>query len=152
VSGETWPEFNATDFSRTRLLKAGEMTSVKDLALSIGAEVRKLGAVAVHAYADSFACVFIAVKAAASVPTENRGLEVECVPSFGWSSDGAGGRSRSFRLYVRRPAGGDGSSNSGSKRTRSRRHSSVGVNGGGGQTDSSAESNCGGSGDRDGVK
>lgn len=103
VSGETWDEFNATDFGRTRLLKASS-SSVKNLSKAIGTEVRKLGAVALHAYADNHAAVFSAVKAVASVPTECDGLRVACVPSFGWAQDGSGGRTRSLRFFIRAAA------------------------------------------------
>lgn len=102
VQSETWTDFNSTDFNRTKLLKAGDGTPVKGLARAIGAEVKSLGAVAVHAYAESSGAVFAALKAVASVPVEHQGLQVACVPSFGWASDGAGGKSRSLRLFVRR--------------------------------------------------
>lgn len=133
ASGETWPEFNATDFARSRRLTAGVGASVKELAARIGSEVRSVGAVAVHAYAENLVHVFTAIKAIASVPTENNGLQVECVPSLGKSTDKAGGEIRSLRLYVRRPAG---SGSVGSRRQRARARMSFGEAGRGGRDES----------------
>jgi len=106
VSGATWSDFNATEFSRTRLLRATEETSIKLLARDVGREVKQRGGVAVHAYSDSPLAVSRAVKALASVPIEDGSLRVRAVPSFGWSSAGdhSGERRRCLRFFVRRAA------------------------------------------------
>merc|ERR1711860_327965 len=82
----------------------GKPGAVKKLAQAIGREVQRVGACAVHVYADNHAAVFNTVKAISSVPTENAGLRVACVPSFGWASDGTGGKVRSLRFFVRQTA------------------------------------------------
>merc|ERR1719401_1350710 len=97
--GAEWKEFNATDFSRTELLSATASSDVKKLARAIGNEARRLGAVALHAYADDRAAVNTAVKAIASVPVELPGLHVRSVPSFGKAKVGDGER-RVLRLYI----------------------------------------------------
>lgn len=108
VRGPTWERFNSTDFTRTNRLKAGETSDIKVLARALGAEVKKLGAVALHAFADVHGSVSNALLALAFVPQEAPGLEVRAIASLGVNKGGGtlAGR-RTLRLYVMAP-GRDG--------------------------------------------
>lgn len=115
VSGEPWSTFNATDFSRTRLLRADDarravVPDVRALARSLGAEARERGGVALHVSADDEAAVSRAIKALASVPVETGGDRIVCIASFGRrksakaSGEGEAGSDRSdrvLRLFAR---------------------------------------------------
>jgi len=89
LPGRPWPEFNATDFSRTKLLKVSETTQVKPLAAAVAAEVRQRGAVSVHAFMADKAAVSTALKALALVPQEHGGQRLSFVPSFGKAKRGS---------------------------------------------------------------
>lgn len=88
--GPTWPEFNSTVFSNTRLLKANATTPVTGLARAIGSDVKSLGGVAVHAFADDGTAVSAVVKSFATVPLVHNGQRVMCVASLGRAEDARG--------------------------------------------------------------
>merc|ERR1712008_439920 len=112
--GATWAEFNATDFEQRQLLFASAKTDIKQLSWAVAKEVRKKGAVSVHAYSDNLKAVNIAVKALATVPKLTGGERVSCIPSHGWarpfgtgSVEAQGEKPRLhpvLRLQVTRPA------------------------------------------------
>jgi len=95
LPGRRWPEFNATDFSTTRLLKVAATTQARPLAAAVGSEVRRLGAASVHAFMDDKVAVSTALKALALVPQEHGGQRVFFVPSFGHVKRGS-----TLRLHV----------------------------------------------------
>ncbi|CAJ1383373.1 unnamed protein product [Effrenium voratum] len=100
--GQTWEEFNATDFSKTSLRKVKSTTEVGKLAYAAVAEVRQHEAVAIHCFSDDKAAVTVAMKALAAVPTVTGGKKLVCVPSFGR----AGPDQRPvLRLYAKRYRG-----------------------------------------------
>jgi len=101
--GQTWEEFNATDFSRTKVLFLTPSTVLKELARTIGSEAKTHGGVALHFNALDKRATHNALKALASVPVEHAGLRVVCVPSLGRAKDD---KPRALRLYVRQARSG----------------------------------------------
>uniref|UniRef100_A0A7S1RVE5 Uncharacterized protein n=1 Tax=Alexandrium catenella TaxID=2925 RepID=A0A7S1RVE5_ALECA len=77
------------------MLKVAETTQVGSLAAAVGAEVRKLGAVSVHAFMNDKVAVSTALKALAMVPQEQGGQRIAFVPSFGRAKRGS-----ILRLFV----------------------------------------------------
>lgn len=100
--GQSWDEFNATDFTKTSLLKATSRSPVDKLSYAAVAEVRLHQAVAIHCYSDDEEAVSRAIKALAAVPRLTSGKKLCCVPSFGRAGPD---RKPVLRLYLRRYVG-----------------------------------------------
>ncbi|CAE7745744.1 unnamed protein product, partial [Symbiodinium pilosum] len=104
TTGQSWTEFNSTDFHQTALLKAGDQPQVRQLSQAIAGEVGKRGATSIHMFVDNVNSVYQTLKAIASVPAQRQsaGRRVVFVPSFGWFKGPDGEKSRRvLRLYAK---------------------------------------------------
>ncbi|CAE7437764.1 unnamed protein product [Symbiodinium natans] len=103
-TGQSWKDFNSTDFQKTALLKAGDRPEASRLSKAIGGEIHKHGAVSIHVFAENIKSVHETLKSIASVPSQlqSAGRRVVFVPSLGWASGPDGQKSRrSLRIYAK---------------------------------------------------